>query len=126
MAIFMVEITCMLRTMGILGAFVLLMITACSQEQQGNRQLRNDPSEGEAAHVSGSIARGAPLPPEYQVTENGKLIIGGDVIVRCVDIAKEEAPPSATKEAKRQDKRAQREQVKICTKAGFPPDKATR
>ena len=73
----------------------------------------------------GSVA-GGPTIPEYEVQKNGKLVIGGDVLVRCREVGSWEAPPSATRAAKRQILEEQRKQTEVCTKAGFPPDETSR
>ena len=66
-------------------------------------------------------------PPEYQVLKDGTLIIEGDMLVRCADLLQfrrnywEGLNP--TPEARRQMRQAHNEQVRVCTRAGFPPDK---
>ena len=62
-------------------------------------------------------------PPKYEVKNNGTLIIEGDVVVRCADLLKSSwEGQSPTPEARRQMRQASKEQVRVCTRAGFPPD----
>ena len=86
-------------------------------------------AEGDMATMAegdiGILAGGTP-PPEYEVQKDGTLIIGGDVLVSCEDVGSWEAPPSATRAARRQMRESQQEEIKVCTKAGFPPDAAAR
>jgi hypothetical protein len=63
-------------------------------------------------------------PPKYQVKNNGTLIIGGDVLVRCADLLKSDPQAgNPTPEAQKQMRQARKDHVRVCTKAGFPPDK---
>lgn len=75
----------------------------------------------EAGHVAGG-----PRIPEYEVQKNGTLVIGGDVLVRCRDVGGWTGPESASRSVKRQIRKEQQEQIKTCTKAGFPPDGTAR
>ena len=74
-----------------------------------------------------AILAGGKPPPEYQVMKDGTLIIEGDMLVRCADLLQfrrnyfEGLNP--TPEARRQMRQAHNEQVRVCTRAGFPPDK---
>ena len=77
------------------------------------------------AEDMGILARGKP-PPEYQVRGEGTLIIGGDVLVRCAEVGAWSGPPSASRSVERQLREEQREQSRVCTEAGFPPDRAPR
>lgn len=62
--------------------------------------------------------------PKYRVTKNGDLIIEGDMLVRCADLLQNYwEGQSPTPEARRQMRQESKEQVKVCTKAGFPPNK---
>jgi hypothetical protein len=62
-------------------------------------------------------------PPKYQVKNNGTLIIEGDMVVRCADLLESDGQfPSATPKVRRQIAQERKEQVRVCTKAGFPPD----
>ncbi len=71
-----------------------------------------------------AILAGGKPPPEYQVKKDGTLVIGGDVLVSCTDLLKSSwEGQSPTPEARRQMRQANKEQVRVCTKAGFPPDK---
>ena len=63
-------------------------------------------------------------PPKYQVKNNGTLIIEGDMVVRCADLLKSDGQfPSATPKVRKQIAQQRREHIRVCTKAGFPPDK---
>ena len=63
-------------------------------------------------------------PPKYQVDNHGTLTIEGDMVVRCADVLKTDGQfPSATPKVRRQIEQSRKEQVRACTKAGFPPDK---
>jgi hypothetical protein len=65
-------------------------------------------------------------PPKYRVNNDGTLIIGGDVVVRCADLLKYDfRAASAAPKVRRQIAQARKEQVRACTKAGFPPDAPT-
>ena len=65
--------------------------------------------------------------PKYQVKNDGTLIIEGDMVVRCADLLKSDGQfPSATPEVRRQMRQANKEHVRVCTKAGFPPDKPSQ
>ena len=74
-----------------------------------------------------AILAGGKPPPEYQVMKDGTLIIEGDMLVRCADLLQfrrnyfEGLNP--TPEARRQVRHDRKEQIAVCTKAGFPPDK---
>ena len=71
-----------------------------------------------------AILAGGKPPPEYQVKKDGTLVIGGDVLVSCTDLLKSSwEGQSPTSEARRQMRQASKEQIRVCTKAGFPPDK---
>ncbi len=64
---------------------------------------------------------------EYTVTKDGNLIIGEDVQVRCNEpLALGIGAPSGDRKVQRQMEQDQREQVRLCTKAGFPPDRPSR
>ena len=80
----------------------------------------------QASVASGGIIAGGPPVPEYEVQKNGTLVIGGDVLVSCRDVGSWSGPPSATRAVKRQIHKEQLEQTKVCTKAGFPPNKTAR
>ena len=71
------------------------------------------------------VAMGA-NPPKYQVKNDGTLIIEGDMVVRCADLLKSDGKfPSATPKVRRQIAQERREHVRVCTKAGFPPEAPT-
>ena len=65
--------------------------------------------------------------PKHQVEKDGTLIIEGDMLVRCADLLPFRRNywdgQSPTPEARRQMRQAHNERVRVCTKAGFPPDK---
>ena len=63
-----------------------------------------------------AIAEGAPSPPKYQVTEEGTLIIEGDVLIGCQDIIK-----TYTRDPRVYLDESERKYVEACKKAGFPP-----
>ena len=70
-----------------------------------------------------SLVSGA-NPPKYEVRNNGTLIIEGDMLVRCADLNRSYwEGENLTPEARRQMRRDHKEQIAVCTKAGFPPDK---
>ena len=99
--------------------------------QERSKIVVSEPSKmavGEATTAEGDIgilAGGTP-PPEYEVQKNGTLVIGGDVLVSCRDLGSWAGPPSASRSVKQQIDREQREQIKACAKAGFPPDETPR
>ena len=112
--------------------------SAARTEAQGNAEqpseeptLMRDAPESTMTTASGTasesemgILAGGKPPPEYQVKKDGTLIIGGDVLVSCTDLLKSSwEGQSPTPEARRQMRQANKEQVRVCTKAGFPPDK---
>ena len=75
-------------------------------------------SEGLAADEEGNLV--GPRPPEYQVTEDGTLIVGGDVLVKCVEVGLDDYPPGADDPAVRvQIERSPRESARACRAAGF-------
>jgi hypothetical protein len=79
-------------------------------------------AEGEASGLA--ILDSGASPPNYEVKKDGTLIIGGDVLVSCADLLKSSwEGQSPTPEARRQMRQASKEQVRVCTKAGFPPNK---
>jgi hypothetical protein len=66
-------------------------------------------------------------PPKYEVENDGTLIIEGDMLVRCADLLKSDGQfPSATPKVRRQIAQERKEHVRVCTKAGFPPDKPSQ
>ncbi len=72
-----------------------------------------------AADEEGNLV--APHPPEYQVTEDGTLIIGGDVLVRCAEVGLDDYPLGADDPVVRaQIERSLRESARACRAAGFP------
>lgn len=75
-------------------------------------------SEDLAADEEGNLV--APRPPEYQVTEDGKLIIGGDVEMSCADVGiVDETIDRATPPVRAEDKGARNEAIRLCRTAGF-------
>ena len=73
---------------------------------------------------SQAILAGGKPPPEYQVMKDGTLIIGGDVLVSCGDLLNfDKQEGDITPKVRRQLRQARKEQIAVCTKAGFPPDK---
>lgn len=76
-------------------------------------------SEDLAADEEGNLV--APRPPEYQVTEDGTLIVGGDVFVRCAEVGLDDYPPGADDPVVRaQIDRSLRESARACESVGFP------
>ena len=73
-----------------------------------------------AADEDGNLV--GPRPPEYEVTEDGTLVIGGDVLVPCSDVGSPADPSElrgATQQAKAQMEQARRENIRACEAAGF-------
>jgi hypothetical protein len=75
------------------------------------------PAMAQTADPGGTT--GSPL----EVTENGKLIYGGDVVYECAIVGSgivmpaENSSPETRAELERTNRRA----IELCTKAGFPP-----
>ena len=83
----------------------LIATTASPAMAQTESEIAT-PDGAAAPRNEGSLYRGA-----YEVTEDGTLIIGGDVVVRCQYLVKLGAP-------------SQGEDVDLCAEAGFPPEGA--
>jgi LPXTG-motif cell wall-anchored protein len=62
-----------------------------------------------------------PPPPEYQVTEDGTLIVGGDVLLDCRTLGIDDIPPTASPSARTEIKQTVKEQAAVCRANGFPP-----
>lgn len=79
-------------------------------------------SEDLAADEDGNLV--GPRPPDYEVDENGFLIIGGDVLIPCSAIGVSQDPelreagPIPEAQAKKIE-RASREEIRTCRAAGF-------
>jgi hypothetical protein len=75
------------------------------------------PAMAQAANPGSTI--GSPL----EVTEDGKLIYGGDVVYECASVGSgivmpaENSSPETRAELERTNERA----IELCTEAGFPP-----
>lgn len=75
------------------------------------------PAAAQADVLEGSA--GSPL----EVTEDGKLIYGGDVVYECASVGSgivmpaENSSPETRAELERTNERA----IRLCTEAGFPP-----
>ena len=75
-------------------------------------------SEDLATDEEGNLV--GPRPPGSQVTEDGTLIIDGDVLVRCADVGLDDYSPGADDPAVRaQIERSLREAAQACRTAGF-------
>ena len=71
-----------------------------------------------AADEEGDLV--APRPPEYQVTEDGILIIGGDVLMDCSAVGiVDETLDRATPAVRAQEEEARNEAIRSCRVAGF-------
>ena len=71
-----------------------------------------------AADEEGNLV--APGPSEYQVTEDGTLIIGGDVLVDCAEVGiVDETLERATPAVRAQEGEARNEAIRSCRTAGF-------
>ena len=80
-------------------------------------------AEGEASSQAIRDVVSGANPPKYQVKNDGTLIIEGDMLVRCADLNRSYwEGENPTPEASRQMRRDHKEQIAVCTKAGFPPD----
>ena len=66
------------------------------------------------------IAEGAPLPPEYEVTEDGTLIIGGDVLVDCRAVGTPDDNAPSNPQVQAEINQAVEEERQACREAGFP------
>ena len=77
-------------------------------------------SEDLAADENGNLV--GPRPPDYEVDENGMLIIGGDVLIPCSDIGRQsdwsEAGEVAPK-ARAKIEQSRIESIRACQAAGF-------
>lgn len=76
----------------------------------------------------GTTVGGHPPPiPEYQVTRDGMLVIGGDVLIPCHDVVSSADPGSnpGTAAEQRSFERMIQERAKICKEASFPPAEPT-
>ena len=72
----------------------------------------------------GNTVGGKPSPiPEYQVTKDGMLMIGGDVLIPCHDVvlSADPGPNPGTAAEQRSFERMIQERAKICKEASFPP-----
>lgn len=70
--------------------------------------------------ASAQVAGGA-LPPGYEVEEDGTLVIGGDVVVRCSEVGLLGGDPGTNDPAVlSQINESVRESVAACESAGFP------
>jgi hypothetical protein len=75
-------------------------------------------SEDLAADEEGNLV--APRPPEYQVTEDGTLIIEGDVLVRCAEVGTvDETLDRAAPTVRAGEEGARNEAIQVCQDAGF-------
>lgn len=66
---------------------------------------------------------GEPAPPLLEVTEDGKLIYGGDVAYECESVGSGIVmpAPNSSPETRAELQRTNEKAVKLCTEAGFPP-----
>ena len=77
-------------------------------------------SEDLAADEDGNLV--GPRPPDYEVDENGMLIIGGDLLIPCSDIGERSDPSGAggyPPAVRAKWDRARREEIRTCRAAGF-------
>jgi len=77
-------------------------------------------SEDLAADENGNLV--GPRPPDYEVTEAGMLIIGGDVLIPCSDIGTSSELPGLGGEdpgTRAKIEQARREEIRACQAAGF-------
>ena len=73
-----------------------------------------------APPVLADIDEGAPPPPEYEVTEDGTLIIGGEVLISCRDIGAPDDNAPSDPQAQAEIDQAVEEERQACREAGFP------
>lgn len=77
-------------------------------------------ASGTASPALAQLAKNAPAPPEYQVQEDGTLVIGGDVLVRCAEVGLGDPYLGADDpEVRAQIERSLRESARACETAGF-------
>lgn len=77
-------------------------------------------AEDLAADEDGNLV--GPRPPDYEATEGGMLIIGGDVLIPCSDIGKPSDPPGAGEyppAVRAEIEQSRRESILACQAAGF-------
>ena len=73
-----------------------------------------------AADEDGNLV--GPRPPDYEVDENGLLIIGGDVLMPCSDIGETSGSSGlrrATPKARAEIEQSRIESIQACRAAGF-------
>ena len=102
----------------VLPAAVLTVMLAATLVLAAPAYPQAASSGNPAANEEGNLA--APRPPEYQVTEDGGLIIGGDIRGDCAAIGR--ADPTerfADPSARVQMERADNEAARACEAAGF-------
>ena len=70
-----------------------------------------------------TVGGNPPKIPEYRVTKDGMLVIGGDVLIPCHDVvlSADPGPNPGTAAEQRSFERMIQERAKICNEAGFPP-----
>lgn len=73
-----------------------------------------------ASPALADLAEGAPPPPEYEVTEDGTLIIGGDVFVSCREIGGPDDNEPFNPQVQVEIDQAAAEERQACREAGFP------
>ena len=73
-----------------------------------------------ASPALAQLAGDAPPPPEYEVNEDGTLVIGGDILVRCAEVGLGN-PYLGTDdpEVRAQIDQSLRESARACEAAGF-------
>lgn len=102
----------------VLLALVLLMTVAAAASPasaQGAQAATPEPSA--PAGDDGSFYR-----DEYEVTEDGTLIIGGDVSFPCEDVSSFGAPAGASSAGRATLEGETEEYAEVCRAAGFSPD----
>ena len=77
-------------------------------------------AEDLAADEDGNLV--GPRPPDYEVDGNGRLVIGGDVLIPCSDIGKPSGSSGlrrATPSARAEIEKSRVESIRACQAAGF-------
>jgi hypothetical protein len=108
----------------LLALVLLAMIAAAASPASAQGAQAATPEPSAPRGDDGSLYRGA-----YEVTEDGALVYGGDVEVRCEDLVRLGAPAKPGSEDATVDGSVVEpltgEAVELCAKAGFPPKGAT-
>ena len=119
---------------------LVLALTACSasnavpddqQELEDTRQVKPKSAGPHQTDIPNFDSATSVPGTDYQITDDGFLIYGGDVVIKCESVWYEDddlkfADPDIREKERQARKEAYEEQVKVCTEAGFPPDEAPR